>query len=726
MAQPATLSPPQKAATSEAATPWILNGWRDLLLFVATPALIVPLVYLARARYSVESIALFVAAFGACGHHLPGMMRAYGDRELFERFKARFVVAPVFLLAVCLAASWFESQTLAVVALLWGFWHGLAQVYGFARIYDAKSRSFAPLTARLDLALCFTWFGLGMLYSPGRLYGLLNAFYAAGGPLIPPDRLAGLRQAWLLATVLATAAFAGNFVVRKLRGEPQSLVKVGLLASSIGFWCYAMLAIDNVVLGIALFEVFHDVQYLAIVWIYNRRRVERPGGMAGGFTRFLFRRSGLMVGLYLGMIFAYGALSLIQDQIQMDAVKRLLTGLLVFSTLLHFYYDGFIWKVRERSTREGLGLAGGKAQADVPRIPGWLRHSLMWSLFVIPAALSAYGEARGGSPRLSRQENLAAAVPLHAEAQYELAVALQNDKRLAEAAAHFALAVELKPEHAQAQYQLANWRRQSGDFAAAIEHYRLALRYQPDYADAQNNLASTLFANGQADAAQAELLKLLQQHEDHAAAHNNLADLLTSQGDYSAAIAHYRRALQADPGYFESRQGLAMCLAMHGESGEAIAEYRRTIELFPMRGEPHMALGMVLYRQGQPTAALAEFERAAELLPTSAAPWSMQAWLLATSPDGQVRHAAAAVRHGEKAVELGGETDAEAFDALAAALASAGDFAGAIHQAQTALAAARQSGLSASLMQGMRDRLSLYRQGKPYRETNAGAETSVP
>jgi len=26
------------------------------------------------------------------------------------------------------------------------------------------------------------------------------------------------------------------------------------------------------------------------------------------------------------------------------------------STLLHFYYDGFIWKVRERSTRSLAGL----------------------------------------------------------------------------------------------------------------------------------------------------------------------------------------------------------------------------------------------------------------------------------------------------------------------------------------------------------------------------------
>ena len=48
-----------------------------------------------------------------------------------------------------------------------------------------------------------------------------------------------------------------------------------------------------------------------------------------------------------------------------DTVKRILTGVVTASTLLHFYYDGFIWKVRERSTRQSLGLAGGTADVSL-------------------------------------------------------------------------------------------------------------------------------------------------------------------------------------------------------------------------------------------------------------------------------------------------------------------------------------------------------------------------
>ena len=66
---------------------WILSSWRDLLLYVATPLLLVPMFALAQSRWSAQDIYVFVTAFGALGHHLPGMIRAYGDRALFERFR---------------------------------------------------------------------------------------------------------------------------------------------------------------------------------------------------------------------------------------------------------------------------------------------------------------------------------------------------------------------------------------------------------------------------------------------------------------------------------------------------------------------------------------------------------------------------------------------------------------------------------------------------------------
>src|SRR5215470_8907565 len=101
---------------------WILNSWRDLLFYVGTPALLIPLFALAQMRWSPQDIYLFVAAFGAMGHHLPGMMRAYGDKALFERFRWRFIVAPIFLLATCVSFTLWDLQGLVLIVFFWGVW----------------------------------------------------------------------------------------------------------------------------------------------------------------------------------------------------------------------------------------------------------------------------------------------------------------------------------------------------------------------------------------------------------------------------------------------------------------------------------------------------------------------------------------------------------------------------------------------------------------------------
>ncbi|PYI51468.1 MAG: hypothetical protein DMC62_07930, partial [Verrucomicrobia bacterium] len=45
-------------------TLWILNSWRDLILYVGTPLFLVPMFLLAQARWSAQDIYVFVAAFG--------------------------------------------------------------------------------------------------------------------------------------------------------------------------------------------------------------------------------------------------------------------------------------------------------------------------------------------------------------------------------------------------------------------------------------------------------------------------------------------------------------------------------------------------------------------------------------------------------------------------------------------------------------------------------------
>src|SRR4029453_3139500 len=199
---------------------WILDSWRDLVLYVCTPLLIVPIFLVAQARWSAQDIYLFVAAFGAMGHHLPGMIRAYGDRALFQRFKWRFIFAPIFLVVVCAAFSVWDLKGIVLVAFVWGVWHGMMQTYGFCRIYDAKVGSCAQLTPRLDFPLWGFCFASAVLLSPQGMTDTLETYYSAGGPFIPPALLRTAQQG-LFAVALAVAGlFLANYVWWGVRGKP--------------------------------------------------------------------------------------------------------------------------------------------------------------------------------------------------------------------------------------------------------------------------------------------------------------------------------------------------------------------------------------------------------------------------------------------------------------------------------------------------------------------------
>src|SRR6266513_5475191 len=377
-------SRPQPAAK---ASLWILDRWRDLLLFVGTPVLLIPIFTAAQARWSAQDIFLFVGAFGAMGHHLPGMIRAYGDRALFQRFRIRFVVAPLVLLSVCVWASVYNIQAIQLVALAWGIWHGMMQTYGFCRIYDAKASGKAAARARTDLALCFAWFLGAVILSPMRFRTCLDLYYESGGPLVTPGLIVGLKYIVIAALALITAAFAWRQWRDWRSSGVISPIKMTLLVSSIAFWWYCNNGVQNILVGIALFEVFHDVQYLAIVWIYNRTRVERDKTI-GGFMRFVFRRSGSLIGVYVGLVLAYGSIAFLQSSAAVEWIKHGLIGVVTASALLHFYYDGFIWKVRETQTRSMLGIDGAGVSAPTRRrLPGWAAHSLRWAALAIPFAL---------------------------------------------------------------------------------------------------------------------------------------------------------------------------------------------------------------------------------------------------------------------------------------------------------------------------------------------------
>ena len=270
------------------------------------------------------------------------------------------------------------------------------------------------------------------------------------------------------------------------------------MSTSIGFWWYCNNGVQNILVGIALFEVFHDVQYLSIVWIYNRTRVERDSSIRG-FMRFVFRRSGALIGVYVGLVMAYGALGFTQSAITVESMRHVLIGLVTASALLHFYYDGFIWKVREPQT-ERCWESREEGQ------PRWRRRASGphgraiacdgWRLVIPFGALCAAQLVGRVVPPIERTAKVAEVLPHDPKAQLNYGKALHETGRVDEAIRKYEFALSRDPSLAEAEFFLGLAWKDLGDLDRALEHYERSFALDPKNGKCESNLAGVLVGQG--------------------------------------------------------------------------------------------------------------------------------------------------------------------------------------------------------------------------------------
>ncbi len=566
------------AATSAPRRPWIVSPAWDLFYLVLTPLLIVPAVLVAARQWlRPEDIYLAVISFASLGHHLPGFMRAYGDRELFDRFRWRFLLAPPLIFALALVFTpptslartldlpWTHLHGLELILLAWGTWHGLMQTYGFMRIYDIRRGENDRYVARLDHALCLIIFVAGVVFSDTRMFGVASAMWQCGLPIFGPETLAAVRWMVGLLSAIVVGLYAIHLVGRARQGQPINWVKLLLAASTGWFYWYCGRLSTNLLIGIAMFEIFHAVQYNAIVWIYNRRLLEKAGERFGPLG-FLFRDRTTMLGVYLAAIAAYSSIRFVTahagDRMfsgDVDDARQWLIAAFVTSSFLHFYYDGFIWKVSERKTQGNL--------IDVPApsfdrfVPSFI-HAGKWATLLAIVAMLIGSErmyASGGSVR--QQAMLVALTKLTPSVPEAQAIASQLDGAKADE-----------------NYREGLSALQRGDAAAALAPLRAAVILDPQ----------------------------------HHLAHIQLGDALLALNQPAAAVRAYRRAVELDNSA-DVRIALAEALLKSHDAAAAEQVLRDGLNAMPDSPELNLTFGILLQANGRAAEAIPYLQRAREL-----------------------------------------------------------------------------------------------------------------
>lgn len=292
--------------------------------------------------YDVTWSGLLIGVF-IHAHLVLVFIRSHGNRQIFALHKLRFVAVPI-LLYLAMVSSSYVLYAASVLATFWDVYHSGMQTFGFGRIYDAKAGNNPNEGRKLDWALN------QLLYAGPILAGVtmmdhfedFNEFADVGLLMFTeiPVWMEG-NQAYVTWAILGGGTgFLAYYLYAQVelarRGRNVSWQKVFLYvttgATSLYTWGFNSW-------GEAFFimNLFHALQYFGIVWATENENMQAR-----------LRLNELPLGkpvtwlLFVGLALLYG--TWVQ---RVDASVHHWWALTLLVSLMHFWYDGFVWSVRK-------------------------------------------------------------------------------------------------------------------------------------------------------------------------------------------------------------------------------------------------------------------------------------------------------------------------------------------------------------------------------------------
>jgi hypothetical protein len=273
-------------------------------------------------------------------------------------------------------AWWAEFHSLYALIILivpWRIWHGYMQIYGIARIYDIKAGDSSEQSAHWNKALCILWMLSTFMVTVSR--GLKSE--TSQGAIIL-DAITQLVQ-WLdpflcTATFGLTLAWLGWLYQRKF-----SAMKVAFMLSCfVSLFWFVRNREMHVLMSVCMIEGLHFLQYFLITYVSTIKGDSNPANLTPLLPATFYGRLWAVAGSTVAFVLALFYFARSSEPVTITASAT-------FTTLraLHFYFDSFIWKLKELP-KDGLGI-----QPDHPKRTALQRLPLRDGVFQCTALILA-------------------------------------------------------------------------------------------------------------------------------------------------------------------------------------------------------------------------------------------------------------------------------------------------------------------------------------------------
>jgi len=228
------------------------------------------------------------------------------------------------------------------------------------------------------------------------------------------------------------------------------------------------------------------------------------------------------------------------------------------------------------------------------------------------AALDALAKCLSALRQFPRAEALLRKTPRTDLRLVQLGIVELQQGKASEAISAFEGAIELDPDMVEAYNSAGAIWLEAGESAKAEKALREAIRVQPNYAQAHNNLGNLLSEAGRFEEARSHFEAALKYQENYTGAHYNYALALSRVHRYDDAQTQIEAILRIDPRSAEAHEFLANLLRGKGEVQQAIEHYREAIRIAPEFSQANLDLGATLANSTDPSAALPYLRKAAQ------------------------------------------------------------------------------------------------------------------
>jgi hypothetical protein len=285
--------------------------------------------------------------------------------------RSRSGLLPAAVLALvagsAVAPSAFAGVTIPVAVLVngifvayigWLLHHGMSQKYGILRLYSAKSGQEAKVPGWVDRWIAWSWVPMMIVWaaasSPETVRSYLDNQSSGASVFVSPliDFIGRRPSTTFLVAIAPIVGAIATFLyfewkLHHLRNMPR----LGYVGGSTLLYA-SMFPLGPAGLYIA-FAASHSFEYMTFIWAFQRRRYGTPRGTAPileHLTQHPLLYFGTASAILLA-VFIVGRFVLVHGVQEVPyafgyPIPYWIFWYSILQAIIHFYYDGFLWKLR--------------------------------------------------------------------------------------------------------------------------------------------------------------------------------------------------------------------------------------------------------------------------------------------------------------------------------------------------------------------------------------------